>query len=80
MMGESVGYHIFQSPCGQSVDHQWMSVDCSLKTEIILEHSQMELKFNFYPQNGTDEPPAGGLSLNNPLTIRGQLRQSSDGH
>ena len=74
------GYHIFRSPCGQSVDHQWMSVDCSEKTEIILEHSQMEIKFNFCPQDDMDEPPAWGLSLNNPLTIRGQLGQSPDSH
>ena len=80
MIGDSVGYYIFQSPCEQSVDHQWMPVDCSGKTEIILEHSRMELKFDFYPQDDTNEPLAGCLSLNNPLTIRGQLGPSPDGH
>ena len=28
IMGDSIRYYIFQSPCGQSEDCQWTSVDC----------------------------------------------------
>ena len=59
--------------------HQLTLVDCCLNCEIILEHSLMELEFNFCPRDDMDEPPSRGLSLNNPLTIRGQLGQSPDG-
>ena len=78
MMGDSVGYYVFQSPCRQSVDHQWMSVDCSGITEIILEHSWMDLWFNFCSWDRMDKPQARGVSLNKPLNIRGQLGQSSE--
>ena len=77
-------FYVFQSPFGWSVDGQWTlparQWTVQAKTKIILVDSWMELKFYFCPWDDTNEPPSRGLSLNNPLTIRGQLGQCPDGH